>query len=123
MLRGHGLTHSVTVLVSAGMVTDTNTYFDALTAYRDGEPSAIVERLADASFAAMTNGRQLAAALRTIRAGWDDTITARLGASAWRVADLLLRQPVIDAATVGADWVSRCRTRTALSHRSPRPAS
>jgi hypothetical protein len=30
-------------------------------------------------------------------------IKVRRGASAWRVADLLLRQPVIDAATVGAE--------------------
>ena len=38
MLRGHGLTRNVTVPVSAGLLTDTNGYFDALTAYRDGRP-------------------------------------------------------------------------------------
>jgi Fic family protein len=103
MLRRHGLTQNVTVPVSAGLLTDTTTYFDALTAYREGEPATIVRRLADASFAATTNGRQLVAALRSIRAGWDDTIKARRGAAAWKVADLLLRQPVIDAATVGAE--------------------
>ncbi|WP_375479144.1 Fic family protein [uncultured Jatrophihabitans sp.] len=103
MLRGHGLTQNVTVPVSAGLLTDTNAYFDALTAYREGEPATIVQRLAEASFEATTNGRQLVAALREIRAGWDYTIKARRGASAWRVADLVLRQPVIDAATVGAE--------------------
>jgi len=40
--------------------------------------------------------------LRAIRAGWDDKIKARRGAAAWRLADLLLRQPVVDAATVAA---------------------
>jgi Fic family protein len=40
MLRGHGLTHNVTVPVSAGLLTDTSAYFDALTAYREGEPSS-----------------------------------------------------------------------------------
>lgn len=103
MLRGHGLTQNVTVPVSAGLLTDTNSYFDALTAYRDGDPSSIVRRLADASFEATTNGRQLVAALRGVRADWDDIIKARRGASAWRVADLLLRQPVLDAAIVGAE--------------------
>ncbi|WP_375482419.1 Fic family protein [uncultured Jatrophihabitans sp.] len=103
MLRGYGLTQNVTVPVSAGLLTDTNAYFDALTAYREGEPSKIVQRLADASFEATMNGRQLVAALREIRARWNDTIKARQGASAWRVADLLLRQPVVDAATVGAE--------------------
>jgi len=100
MLRGHGLTQNVTVPVSAGLLTDTAAYFAALTSYREGDPSVIVERLASASFEATANGRRLVADLRTIRAGWDDTVTARRDSAAWRVADLLLRQPVIDAVVV-----------------------
>jgi Fic family protein len=102
MLRGHRLTRNVTVPVSAGLLTDTGSYFDALTAYRCGDPGAIVGKLAEASFAATANGRQLTADLRAVRAGWDDKIKARRGAAAWRLADLLLRQPVVDAVTVAA---------------------
>src|SRR3954469_3287292 len=65
MLRGHGLTQTVTVPVSAGLLTDTAAYFASLTAYREGDPSAIVDRLATASFEATTNGRQLVRDLRT----------------------------------------------------------
>ena len=100
MLRGQGLTQNVTVPVSAGLLTDTAAYFDALTAYRAGDPEAIVERLAQASIAAIGNGRQLVAELRALRADWERRITARRGATAWRVVDLLVRQPVLDAATV-----------------------
>jgi Fic family protein len=103
MLRGHGLSRNVTVPVSAGLLTDTTGYFDTLTAYRNGDPAAIVAQLADAAFAATTNGRQLVVELRTVRRSWDDKIKARRGASAWRLADLLVRQPVIDAATVAAE--------------------
>ncbi len=103
MLRGHGLARNVTVPVSAGLLTDTSGYFDTLTAYRDGDPAAIVAKLADASFAAIANGRQLVAELRATRASWDEKIKVRRGASAWRLADLLVRQPVIDAATVAAE--------------------
>ena len=71
MLRGHGLTRNVTVPVSAGLLTDTSGYFDALTAYRSGEPGAIVQKLAEASFAAATNGRQLVRDLRSIRQSWE----------------------------------------------------
>ena len=53
MLRGHGLTRNVTVPVSAGVLTDISGYFDALTAYRAGDPAAIVGKLADASLAAV----------------------------------------------------------------------
>lgn len=103
MLRGHELTRNVTVPVSAGLLTDTRGYFDALTAYRDGAPAAIVEKLANASFAAASNGRQLVANLREIRRSWEDKVKARRGATAWQLTDVLVRQPVIDAATVARE--------------------
>jgi Fic family protein len=100
MLRGHGLTRNVTVPVSAGLLTDTRGYFDTLTAYRAGEPAAIVEKLSQATFTAIANGRQLVTELRTIRASWNEKIRARRDAGAWRLADALIRQPVVDAASV-----------------------
>jgi Fic family protein len=103
MLRGHGLTRNVTVPVSAGLLTDTATYFEALTAYRDGDPHPIVERLAHAAFAATTNGRQLVNALHVIRADWDSRIRGRRGSGPRRLVDILVRQPVVDAAIVSAE--------------------
>ena len=103
MLRGHGLTRNVTVPVSAGLLTDTNGYFDALTSYRQGDPAPIVEKLANASFAAAANGRQLVLALRAIRRSWDDKIRARRGATVWQLADVLLRQPVVDTPIVARE--------------------
>jgi Fic family protein len=96
-LRSKGLTRHVTVPVSAGLLADTAGYVDALTRYRDGDPVPIVERLARAGFAAIANGRRLVADLREIRRSWDDRIAARRGATAWRIADLLLRHPVVHA--------------------------
>lgn len=103
MLRSHGLTRNVTVPVSAGLLTDTAGYFAALTQYRAGEPAAIVERVANASFAALSNGRQLVAELRAIRAAWDERVAVRRGAATWALADLLIRQPVVHAATVARE--------------------
>lgn len=102
MLRGHGLTQSVTFPVSAGLLTDTYSYFETLSVYREGDPTPIVTKLAEASFAAAANGRQLVADLHAVRAGWNGTVSARSGASAWQLADLLLSQPVVDASTVAA---------------------
>jgi Fic family protein len=103
MLQAGGLTRNVTVPVSAGLLTDTDAYFAALMAYRDGDAAAIVNRLAEASFAAVANGRLLVADLQEIRDRWRDVIAARRDAVAWRLADLLLRQPVIDAAAVQSE--------------------
>lgn len=98
MLRSKGLTRNVTVPVSAGLLTDTNSYFAALTAYRDGDPAPIVSRVSGAAVAAVFNGRQLVIDLHAIRAGWNDRISARSDSAAWQVADLLLRRPVINTA-------------------------
>ncbi|WP_322762398.1 Fic family protein [Frankia sp. Cr2] len=103
MLRGHALTRNVTVPVSAGLLTDTTAYFDALGAYRNGDVAPIVERFATASVTAITNGRQLASELRAIRAGWDDRLKIRRDARAWRLADLILQQPVVDARVVASE--------------------
>ncbi len=100
MLRGHGLTRKVTVPVSAGLLADTGAYFGSLTDYRNGDPSSMVEQVATAAFAAMTNGRQLVSELNDVRRAWEDKIVARRDSAAWRLAELLLRQPVIDAGVV-----------------------
>jgi Fic family protein len=100
MLRNKRLTRQVTVPVSAGLLTDTNSYFQALTVYREGDPAPIVARLAEASILAVVNGRQLVAHLQTVRGQWDSKITARRNSAVHRVADLLIKRPVINAQLV-----------------------
>jgi Fic family protein len=100
ILRHRGLTRNVTIPVSAGLLTDTGGYFDALTAYRRGEPEAIVSQMAEATFTAITNGRLLVGDLNGARERWSEKIEARRDAVIWRIMDLLLRQPVVDAALV-----------------------
>jgi hypothetical protein len=43
--------------------------------------------------------------LRAIRQGWQDKIKARRDSAAWQLADLLVRQPVVDAALVVEELV------------------
>jgi Fic family protein len=100
MLRARRLTRNVTVPVSAGLLTDTGAYFAALTRYRQGDAAEIVRLMSEASFAAIANGRRLVADLKDIRDRWTEAIGARRDAAAWRLADLLLRQPVVHAALV-----------------------
>ncbi len=103
MLRARNLTTHVTVPVSAGLLTDTDGYFAALTSYRDGDPAPIVTSMSEAAFTAIANGRQLVDDLKTSRARWNDLVDARRDAVAWRLADLLLRQPVVNAAIVQSE--------------------
>ena len=98
MLRHHGLTRNVTVPVSAGLLHDISGYHDALTAYRAGDPDAIVRLSVAATFRAINNGRALAADIARIRDEWRASISARRDSAVWAVADLFLSRPVLDAA-------------------------
>jgi Fic family protein len=100
ILRRRGVTRNVTVPVSAGLLTDTTGYFDALTAFRAGDADASVTLMAEASFTAIANGRELVADLTNAREQWQQKVHARRDAIVWKVADLLLKQPVVDSALV-----------------------
>lgn len=103
MLRSKGLTRQVTVPVSAGLLADTDAYFAALTSYRNGDAAPIVERFSHATVLAIANGRQLVTELRDIRQTWNKVITARSDSAVWKVADLLTRRPVVNAALLAQE--------------------
>jgi Fic family protein len=95
MLRNGGATTRTTVPVSAGLVSDTEAYYNSLTAYRNGDPNPIVEEFSRAAFAAVDNGQQLAADLKTLHDLWTGSLRARKDAVAWKVLPFVLRQPSV----------------------------
>lgn len=103
MLRHGGLTRNVTVPVSAGLLQSISAYFDALTAFRDGDPNTIVDAVSDAVFAAISNGRRLVDDLNSIAAGWEDTVPARRGSAVVALRTLLLQHPVVNMGLVARE--------------------
>lgn len=103
MLRRLGITRSVTVPVSAGLLGDTRGYFDALTAYREGEITPIVVAFLHAVQAAIENGRQLVHDVLAFREAAYQQTSARRGSAGWRLVDLLTQQPVITAGAAAAE--------------------
>lgn len=103
MLRHGGLTRNVTVPVSAGLLQDTDAYFDALTEYRTGRPDVIVEVVAEAAFATVTNGRALVNDIQAAAKRWDSQVIARSDSSVHLVKKYLLRQPVVNTKTAAAE--------------------
>jgi Fic family protein len=96
-LRNKRVTRTVTVPVSAGLLATTQSYFTALTAYRSGDVEPIVAQVSAAVLRSVESGRRLVDRLHSIRDSWTTRIHARSDALAWRVADLIVRHPVIDA--------------------------
>lgn len=98
MLRNKGLVSNTTVPISAGLLRNTSTYFDALEKYRDGDAGPIAHRFADASRFAAVSGRglvdKLAEQLGDSRGKLEGV---RSNALAWTVVPRLVGQPVINA--------------------------
>ncbi|WP_225216795.1 Fic family protein [Microbacterium pullorum] len=103
MLRHYGVTRSVAVPVSAGLLADVNGYHQALTAYRAGDIDPIVLSFANASLRAVANARQLVEDIDQIRAGWDERFSARRDSNAWKLLDILTHRPVLDAASAARE--------------------
>lgn len=103
MLRYGRLTRNVTVPVSAGLLHDIDAYFHALTEYRNGRPDAIVAVVAEAAFAAISNGRALVDDIQAAANRWDSQVIARGDSSVHLVTKYLLRQPVVNTKTVAAE--------------------
>ena len=100
LMRSKRITRNVTIPVSAGLLTNLDGYFDALTEYRRGRPEPIVRLMAEASFSSIANGLALVPDLRSVRDRWGERIQARSDAAAWKVVDILMAQPVIDSPAV-----------------------
>ena len=88
--------------VPAGLLADVQGYHAAVTAYRATTADTIVELAVEPAFRAVGNGRELAAELDEVRERWGAAVMARRDSAVWRVADLFLARPVLDAAQVAA---------------------
>lgn len=99
MLRAKGIARHISVPISSGILTDTATYFDALTAYRAGDIEPIVSCVARAALVGVAHGRSLVLELEAVHAGWEARLAGlRRDAGARRLAVGLMRFPVIGAA-------------------------
>lgn len=100
MLRHSGVTRTLTVPVSAGLLTDTSAYFQALTDYREGYVETIIRQFINASFRAIGNGRTLVEDLEQVYEGWSESLASRRGSAARRLLPHLLNQPAVTIAYV-----------------------
>lgn len=98
ILRAKRLMVHTTAPVSAGLLTDTESYFAGLTAYREGDARPIVEQFTRAARYAATTGTQLVDGLAEELDKARDALSGlRPQAAGWRVVPHLVAHPVINA--------------------------
>lgn len=103
LLRHRRVTTNVAVPVSAGLLADVDGYHAALTAYRAGDVSPIIESFAHAALRAVANARQMVREIDAIKASWADRLTVRKSSNAWRLLDVVARRPVLTAAVAAQE--------------------
>ena len=115
MLRERGLTTAAALPISAGLLVDLDAYFGALDAYRNGDAEPIVDLFAKAALDSVARGQWLAAELDSVRAEWDQMLSARSDALAWQVLRVLVQMPMLTTSAVSAEFdVSAETARNAL---------
>lgn len=121
-LRTTELITAATVPISAGLLTDTDAYFAALTAYRQGDLNRIVQVGAEATFRAVANGRWLAEEVQAAQQRWRASLRdVRADALAHRLIETLPHHPLIDGPWVEATFeVSRPVANNAIKTLSQR---
>lgn len=98
MVRNKGLVSHATVPISAGLLRDTEGYFDALAAFREGDAGPIVHSFAQASrFAAVSGWKLVDALAEELRESQEKLAGLRRNALAWSVLPRLVGQPIINA--------------------------
>ncbi len=100
LLRRRGITRNVTIPISAGLLVDTAAYFDALSQYREGNIDPIVRQMTNATFLSLTAATALVKDLDAVSTGWNNKVKARSDSTAWRLAELLIKQPAVNSALV-----------------------
>ncbi|WP_102159675.1 Fic family protein [Zhihengliuella halotolerans] len=98
LLRAKNILTQTTAPVSAGLLRRTESYFEALTAYRSGDAAPIVAEFAGAARFAARTGEDLVDSLEDqLDAARRSMSSLRPQAAAWRVLPHLVAHPVINA--------------------------
>ncbi|MGO2110647.1 MAG: Fic family protein [Pseudoclavibacter sp.] len=96
-LRRRGITRRALVPVSAGLLTDTDGYFNALASYQAGDAAPILRAGREAVTRSVANATQLVEEVRSIRTRFRETLSIRAHSRAWDVLDYAIDQPVFTA--------------------------
>jgi Fic family protein len=98
VLRRRGATSHVVVPLASSLVAHRDRYFDALTAYRSGDPRPIISSFARAATIAAAESRVTAGRLAGAPREMLDLIGgARSGSATAKILDLLASAPVLSA--------------------------
>lgn len=118
ILRDEGVLTQMALPVSAGLLHNVSEYLSSLTRFQEGDPTAVIEQLANALELAVGIGHLVASRMDAALAAWESVITERRGSSMRRLPDVLVSQPVVDSSYLSAQLGISRRAATDLIARA-----
>ena len=100
MLRREGILASAMLPVSSGLLHDVDAYMDALEQYHHANPVPIVECVTDALELALSLGIGSLHSIDAILEDWTARMRERSGSAIYRLPNLLVNNPVVNAGLV-----------------------
>lgn len=97
ILRRRRVTHNVVMPLASGILAVRDEYFAALTSYRAGNPSPIIDIVTRSASAAAVESRVSIEELRSLPAEWRAQLPGRRSPTAERIIDALFDNPVMAA--------------------------
>ena len=97
MLRRRGVAQNVVMPLASGLLAKREAYFEALTAYRTGDPASIIEVVVESARIAAVESRISLEALRALPAEWRSLAPARAGSAADAIIEAFFDNPVLTA--------------------------
>ncbi|MFB7890760.1 Fic family protein [Microbacterium sp. NPDC056044] len=95
ILRRRDVTKTAIMPLASGLLAVRDDYFASLTAYREGDPTAVIEIMVRAAVAAAVESRSSIDALRELPAEWRSLAEATPGSATDRLIGALLDDPVM----------------------------
>lgn len=102
ILRRRGVTRNTVVPVASGLLARREDYFDALTDYRDGATSPLLELILRASTVAAEAGRESIRRISAFPDEWAGRVEARRGSAAAALIPVFFDNPVMGVDEVEA---------------------
>ena len=96
-LKDDGVLQTVALPISAGLLSNLDSYMAALLSFQNGNPLPIIEQVFEALELAIIIGNQVSKEISIIIQGWENTIDERKTSEIWNLLYLLIDQPVVDS--------------------------
>jgi len=97
VLKNNGIFKNSSLPISVGLLNKVEAYYSALNEFRNGDFIPIVKEITAGIIFAVQVGGSMVAKIDEIINNWKANIKAKESSNVWRLIDLLVENPVVDA--------------------------